>query len=367
MKKILFFIHDLGQGGAEKVLVNLVNNMDSSRFDVSVITLFGGGVNEKYLSDKVKYRSVFKHRIPGLSRLFRYIDSKRLYRFCIKKEKYDIVVSYLEGDSAKIISGCNDENVKKVTWIHRQHDNTEKLASNFSSVKEMKQCYNSFDKIVCVSQYVKNNFLSLSECTADTVVLYNSIESDKIVTLSKEPLDIDLNPNEINLIAVGTLKPVKGYIRLFEIVERLSQSLPVHLYVLGMGPQEEELRKMITEKSLNITMLGYKENPYKYVRNCDLLVCSSFSEGFSTAVTEALVVGTPVCTVEVSGMREMLGENNEYGIVTENDTDALYEGIKRMLTEEGLLENYSKKALERGKIFNTEKTVKAVEDMLESL
>ena len=62
--------------------------------------------------------------------------------------------------------------------------------------------------------------------------------------------------------------------------------------------------------------MGYQTNPYKYLAKCDLFVCSSHSEGFSTAATEALIVGVPVCSVEVSGMREMLGENNEYGVIT---------------------------------------------------
>ena len=64
MIKVLFLIHDLGQGGAEKVLVNLVNNMDLTRFDVSVIALFGGGVNEQFLRPEIKYRSIFSRITP---------------------------------------------------------------------------------------------------------------------------------------------------------------------------------------------------------------------------------------------------------------------------------------------------------------
>ena len=98
-----------------------------------------------------------------------------------------------------------------------------------------------------------------------------------------------------------------------------------------------------------------------------MYVCSSFSEGFSTAATEALIVGTPVCTVEVSGMKEMLGENNEWGIVTENDEEALYQGIKGLLDDPQLLAHYKEKAAQRGKTFSTENTVRAVEEMLENL
>ncbi|MBR0136232.1 MAG: glycosyltransferase, partial [Clostridia bacterium] len=96
-------------------------------------------------------------------------------------------------------------------------------------------------------------------------------------------------------------------------------------------------------------------------------VCASMAEGFSTAATEALIVGTPVCTVEVSGMKEMLGENNEYGIVTENSEEGLYRGIKSLLDDPELLAHYKRKAEERGRSFSTETTVKAVEDMLLSL
>ena len=98
-----------------------------------------------------------------------------------------------------------------------------------------------------------------------------------------------------------------------------------------------------------------------------MFLCASLSEGFSTAATEALILGVPVVTVEVSGMKEMLGDNNEYGIVTENDEEALYEGIKRMITSDGMLEDYANRAKERGKSFSTEKTVRAVEKMFEGL
>ena len=127
------------------------------------------------------------------------------------------------------------------------------------------------------------------------------------------------------------------------------------------------LNFVICDDNLNILKEFYNTNPYKYIKNSDMFVCSSVAEGFSTAATEALIVGTPVVTVEVSGMKEMLGENNEYGIVTENNEDALYEGIKKMLTTPGMLEDYAKRAKERGKEFSTEKTVKAVEKMFERL
>lgn len=109
---------------------------------------------------------------------------------------------------------------------------------------------------------------------------------------------------------------------------------------------------------------GYQTNPYKYVSKCDLFVCASHAEGFSTATTEALIVGTPVCTVNVSGMQEMLGKDNEFGVIVENDEEALYRGIKTLLDDSSLLKHYKEMAIQRGKEFSTSKTVNAVQEML---
>ena len=201
-------------------------------------------------------------------------------------------------------------------------------------------------------------------------VLYNTNETADIIKLSNESLEVRINRNEINICVVGKVSMRKGCDRVCNIQKKLKeQGINTHIYFLGTGSDEEFVENFANENKLteSITLLGYQTNPYKFIKSCDLFVCAALAEGFSTAATEALIVGTPVCTVDVSGMKEMLGENNEFGIVTENNEDALYEGIKTILTTPGMLEDYSKKALERGKIFSTEKTVRAVENMLESL
>ena len=369
MKKILFLIHDLGHGGAEKVLVNLVNNMDRSKFDISVIVLFGGGVNEQFLKPDIHFRAVFPRMIPGNSHLMKLLTPKQLHRLCVK-EQYDIEVSYLEGPSARIISGCPDRDMKLVSWIHVQQSKMKKLAASFRSEKEARKCYERFHQTVCVSEYVKNDFSSILNFQKPCCVLYNTVESNEIFDKSVEDAPELQDTGMLRLVAVGTLKASKGYERLLRIIKRLrDEQVPVCLYILGSGPLKDTLDSYIAENGLGdvVSFLGYQTNPYKYVAKCDLFVCASFSEGFSTAATEALIVGTPVCTVEVSGMKEMLGEHNEWGIVTDNDEEALYQGIKQLLEDPALLAHYKEKAAIRGKTFSTENTVKAVEDMLLSL
>lgn len=369
MKKILFLIHDLGQGGAEKVLVNLVNNMDRSKFDISVTVLFGGGVNEQFLKPDVHFRAVFPKEVPGNSKLMKLLTPEQLHKLCVK-EHYDIEISYLEGPSARVISGCADPDTKLVSWIHVEQHTMKKLAGSFRSEKEARECYNRFDQTVCVSEFVHQDFCSVLNFHKPCRVLYNTVESDTILTWAGEtPPELDDDGN-VRLVAVGTLKASKGYDRLLRIIKRLREKqYPLRLYILGIGPEQQNLAQYVSDNGLEdaVTFLGYQTNPYKYVAKCGLFVCASHAEGFSTAATEALILGTPVCTVEVSGMKEMLGENNEWGIVTDNSEDALYQGIKRLLDDPALLAHYKERAAQRGKIFNTENTVCAVEEMLENL
>lgn len=369
MIKVLFLIHDLGQGGAEKVLVNLVNNMDQSKFDITVISLFGGGVNEQFLKETVRYKTIFKKTFPGNSKIMKLFSPKLLHKLFVK-DTYDIEVSYLEGPSARIISGCPNEDTKLVSWIHVEQHSMKKLAASFRNSAEAKECYNRFHQTICVSEFVKDDFTSLLEYEKPIRVLYNTVDSEQILLQGAEEQHEISKKDGINLVAVGTLKESKGYMRLLHIINRLvKERYDIHLYILGIGPLEVEMKKYIDENMLSnhITLLGYKINPYKYVKACDLLVCASWAEGFSTAVTEALILGVPVCTVDVSGMRELLGSNNEFGVVTHNDAQALYEGIKIFLEEEQFLKTYKEKAKERGEAFSKKNTVEAIKKMLLSL
>ena len=367
MKKILFLIHDLGPGGAEKVLVNLVNNMDPQVFDITVMALFGGGVNEQFLKPHIRYIPCFRRMIRGNSHLMKLLSSRQLHRWLIR-DKYDIEVSYLEGPSARIISGCPHPDTKLVSWIHVEQHSEAVAAKAFRSFAESAACYGRFHQTVCVSEYVKRDFMNLYPQVGPVNVLYNTNETDQILEKKNEDVESGIfREGEIRLCGVGKLMPIKGFDRILRIHKRLrDEGYPVHTYLLGDGSERSVLEAYIKDNHLsdNVTMLGYQTNPYKYVSRCDLFLCASTAEGFSTAATEALIVGTPVCTVEVSGMKEMLGENNEYGMVTENHEDALYHGVQKLIASPALLKSYKEKALLRGTHFSISQTVDAVEAML---
>ena len=113
-------------------------------------------------------------------------------------------------------------------------------------------------------------------------------------------------------------------------------------------------------------MPGFIENPYPYMREADLLACSSVYEGYSTFMTEGLILGKPIVTTDVSGMRELLGDS-EYGLITENDDEAFYLGMKKMLTDEDCRKSYAESAASRSGDFSAQKLTETTERFFEEL
>lgn len=368
MIKILFFLPTLGNGGAEKVLVNLVNNMDTTKFDITVMTLFDVGENRDQLASHIKYTSCMKRVVKGIAHLMKCASPELLHRLFIK-EYYDLEISYLEGISTRIISGCQNPKTKKIAWVHSGFENKTQITRIYRNCQETIDCYERYDKIVCVSEQMRFDFCNFLDIDLQRVIVqYNTNESDLIQTLAQEPVtDCVFSENEFNIIGVGKIIQNKGFDRLARVLKRLIEDgLHPHIYIVGVGENKEKIEKYLTDEGISdaFTFIGYKKNPYHYVSRCDLFVCSSYFEGFSTAATEALIVGTPVLTVDVCGMREMLGEHNDYGIIVPNDDDSLYQGLKIYIESSELHQKYKKLAEERGKRFNKEVTVSETENLL---
>ena len=100
------------------------------------------------------------------------------------------------------------------------------------------------------------------------------------------------------------------------------------------------------------------------MKKADLFVCSSIAEGFSTVVSEAIILDIPIVTTNCSGMKEMLGDNNEYGIVTENNEEALYNGIKKILDDKELYNQYKEKVKLRKSMFDLKNIINEIEKLL---
>ena len=366
MKKVLFLIPTLGHGGAERVLTNLVNHMDRTRFSVTVQTLFDVGEYRNQLSPHVRYIPGSRWYYPGNSHIMKLFTPRRLFSHYVR-EHYDVIVSYLEGPTARIVSGCPDLDTKLICFIHVEQVTQERASASFRSFAEAKRCYMRFHRIACVADTVRLDFERLFALPAQ--VVHNSVETDKILSLKDEPLSGGIfDENKLNICSVGRLMHEKGFDRLAHVHRKLLDAgVDCCVHIIGDGALHGELTALVNQLKLQDywKFHGFQKNPYKYVANADLFVCSSRREGFSTAVTEALVIGTPVVSTNCSGARELLGDNNEYGIVTENNEQALFDGIFAILTSKGVLEKYKQQARIRGQKFSLVETVRQAEEFLD--
>lgn len=363
MKKVLFLINTLDGGGAEKVLVNLANNIDKKEYEVTIKTLFNVGINKNFIKDDVIYKSVFNKPFKGYNYVFNFMPHSILSKYIVKEE-YDIIVVYLHGILTKIISKYKKSKCKKIAWIHADMNNTSmfKLFRNMNSVKS---CFKEYDHIIGVSNEVSQSFIHHVGLKEKVQTKYNTFDVENIKEKSKQE-NKDIDKSTLSICSVGKLIDVKGYDRLIRVSNRLiKEGFTFKLYIVGEGKERENLEKYIKSNSIseNIILTGFKTNPYKYIVNSDIFVSSSISEGFSSVVVEAILLGVPVITTKCAGMEEILGKNNEYGLIVDNEENALYEGLKLLIENKNILNEYKQKAKERQLFFSIEKTVSSVEEL----
>lgn len=367
--KLLFLMNTLNGGGAEKVLVDLVNHLDPERYDITVQTVIDSGIYRSQLQSHIRYKTIY----PG-NKLFSYffskflcarLNAKRFYEKYIKDD-YDVEVAFLEGFPTKILAAS--PTCRKFAWVHTDLYHYYGHKTLFRSMEENRQCYLNYTRIVCVSQTAKEGFIRQFGEMENVVVQYNPVDEQTILAKSKEPLvDFVTNREQLRLISVGRLVPQKGYDRLLRVHHKLIAEGFLHtLWIVGEGGEREMLERYIRQNRLEdtVTLLGFQSNPYQYMNAADLFVCSSRAEGYSTVVTEALVCGIAVISTECSGAQELLGDS-EYGAIVENEEEALYQGLKKLISSPDLLEHYKNKAQERGKHFVLANKIKEIEKIFE--
>lgn len=367
MIKILFHIDTLVGGGAEKVLCNLVNHMDQSRFDITVQTVYPDDA-AKYLANDIHYKSIYPSKNMFNQMLYRVEAALGLVYPLHMKDDYDIEVAYLEFGPTKVIASSTNKKAKKIAWVHCDFDIA--IQDKEAFIQKAASQYKKFDKIACVSEKCKESFVSMFGNDPKVVVVYNVIDDKEILEKAKQSLPSGVAKRKRTLCTVGRFSPQKNYMRLLSATYRLhNDGYDFDLWIVGDGQQRSMIEEFIRDKQMDsyVKLHGFQQNPYPFMKEADLLVCSSNFEGFSTFVSEGMIIGKPIITTDCSGMHELLGDS-EYGMITENDDEAFYQGLKNMLSLNAeQLQRYSEKSAERGKMFQTENLVKNTESVFESI
>lgn len=375
MKNILFFMETVDFGGAETVFTNIIKNINKSKFCIKVVTERDHELFTDEIKAAVPYDCFIKTERSAVRDFWNKIViklslvlSERNIRKYFIRGNYDVEVAFCEGYSTKIIGNSGKRNCKKIAWVHTDVIKNPWSEKIFGSAEEEKKCYEKFDAIVCVAETMKESFIKKYGMTEKVHVLYNPLDFESVIKKSAEKTDFKFGDG-MKFVLAGTFIKIKGFDRFVKVCKRLKDDGEhFSALIMGDGEEKENIKKIIAETNLGDTVkiLDFQTNPYKYIAHSDVYVCSSYAEGYSTAVSEAVALSVPVITTECSGMREIFGEN-ECGIICENSEDGLYNAMKKVLNDPSLLKKFSAEEKKRANDFSLKKRMKTIEDFIESL
>ncbi|WP_270340481.1 glycosyltransferase [Bacillus mobilis] len=367
MNKLFFIINDLEGGGAEKVTVEYVNNLVET-YDVTLFLLKNSGVHLKAVDAKVKIVYAL-HKEEKLSKNM----GKVIMRALKYSKNMDTVIGALEFIPTYIAFFIGKiRRIPTVGWVHTNL-NVNTSIYNKWDVKISRFIYNRLSRIISVSEGVKESIVDVFKIknAQNIITIYNPFNLDKIIKLSCEKDEI-VEESTPYILAVGRLIPEKGFDILIDAFKELKKdtSFTKKLIILGEGPEGDKLKEQVKNLRLeeNVFLIGYKENPYTWIKNADLFVLSSRLEGLPSVLIEALILQTSIVSFDcLSGPSEIL-EDGEYGVLVKNiNYNDLSEKIKFALSKDNQLKISSEKMRIRANEFTTLKSISKFEKVLSQL
>lgn len=376
MMKILFITPSLLGGGAEKVLIDIFNNIDPKRYDLSLLLEYGDGLYTSFVPHRIKIYSLYKRNSIWVERLHRVLKSiglyhsyhsivyKWLFRRKLRGQTFDTIVSFMEGEAVRMHSYLYHKARKNVSWVHIDFLKKHWSSVFFKNNKHEQDCYSLMDKVVFVSHDARNSFRMLYPLPDDkTQVVYNLIDRTEIVRLSHslEPVK-----RKTTICMVGRLNRQKRYDRALDAVKRLKEEgWDFELWILGIGELAEELHKQCKELQILDTchFFGFITPPYPYMRKADIYLNTSEAEGYPLVLCEALCLGLPVVATDITGAHEMLDES-KYGVLVEESVDDIVRGLRSLLSDERIRLEYAKQALVRSGMFSVDKVMSEIYSVL---
>lgn len=367
MKKILILIDSFAGGGAEKVLYTFLEHWDKNKYQFNIVSIVDVGVYANKVSSipNINYKPIIFNNKNKIKRIwnaiiykliYHYLPIQLVYKLFIPKNN-DIEIAFCEGFVTKLLSYSTNTKALKIAWVHTDLvSNNWPLTNNiYHSLSDTSFIYKKFHHVIGVSQTVcyglkKQYRLNNVQC------IYNPINTEEILSNCSRSSSIKDNKS-IQIVTVGRLTQIKGFDRLIWAIHQLvkTKSITTKLQIIGEGEERHQLQKQIKELQLEdiVTLSGFKENPYPSMNKADIFVCSSREEGFSLAISEAMIIGMPIISTECSGPKELL-ENGKYGLLVDNSKEGLLEGLLKMIEKKQLRDYYQNKSKERSLIFKLE-------------
>lgn len=355
-------MESLGIGGAEKSLVTLLSQLDYSKYEVDLFLFQSKGEFLNLLPREVNllqtpddFNSFIKNPRESIKELinrrklnlllykiaeviniaFNKLVLKKEYigwRFINKSieiidKEYDTAIGFLEKKTIYfVVDKVRAKN--KIGWIH-----TDYKKIKFNKVMDEKY-FQQLDKIVAVSEPCKESLKEIFPSMKDKIlVIHNLISETLIKRMSNEKVkDFKFVSNKIILCTVGRLTEAKGYDLAIECCDNLvKRGLDFRWIVVGDGSERDRLEKLIAAKGLEniFILIGSKNNPYPYIKNCDIYVQPSRWEGFGITVAEAKILKKAIVVSNIKEFREQIVDNNT-GLIF-NNMDEMVKNIEELI------------------------------------
>ena len=385
MKSILIMHPELCVGGAEKVLLNLLQAFDSTKYKISLL-LRNPGVWDKLIPSDITVKYLF-HSKPTVgkfkARFYKYaliFYPNLIYKLFGDSGKYDIAIAYHEPMLWYLPSV---KAMKRVSWVHSDYS-VRKVSPEVKTMsnqtgwlaqlieKKRRNLILSLDKIVfvaqtCINSYIQFNQIAENKCT----VVHNINNEEEILSMSNETINDDCwnNYKGNHLIIVGRIHHEKAMHRLIPLMLHLKEnSIDAKIYIIGDGNERRKLEQLIIMNHLqdNFYILGFQSNPYKYIKNAKLLLCCSPSEAYCTTTKEALLLETPFVTTLCSGMEEQIG-NTHAGIIVPQGDDTLFPAVSKALTDDNYYQCMKADAHLRHIALSDQESLKEFDELMECL
>ena len=385
MKNVIFVINNLGTGGVQSSLLNLIAELNG-KYCITVMCFDERLKNSSNILpphvDLVVPNSPFRYlgisqgeicKKPAkylaracLALLTKLLGRSFAIRLMLPFQRelgdYDCAISYLhEAPQKSFYGGCNEfvlkkiKAKKKVTWLHCDFE----LCGANSKASE--KIYQQFDEIVACSEGTKRAFLRCMPQFKDKcVAIRNCNDYENIRMLAGDGIPYD--KSEFNIVTVARLSKEKGIERAIEAVKRcVKKGYKLHYHIVGSGDQAVYLKKLTEDYGLEnvITFYGNQSNPYPYMKNADLFLLPSYHEAAPMVFDEAACLGVPILATETTSTDEMIKESRS-GFVCENSQDGIADGLIKVLKKtDSLIE--IKKALQQRQFTNQDKINKVSE------
>lgn len=379
MEKIVFIIPAMNLGGAEKSLVELLNIIDYEQYTVDLFLLEGEGILLKEVNSHVnilRMDPICSAFLKSLSESIEFLVKYKRFKLLIKRillsfvnklplninishltwrmlkdevrnclDVYDYAIAYLQGVTEYYVID-KIEARKKIFWMHtsfKEHSKNDKFEKKYIT---------QYNKIICVSEAAKKDFIELfPDKKEQTYVFKNIIDKQKIKRLSLEKRPIP-NDGNFHIVSVGRLHEAKGYDIAIEAFKKFHSKFPKSCFhIIGDGPLKEKLKAQIEKNSLEKVCFleGKTINPYCYMKQADVILQSSRYEGYCIVLAEAKALFKPIITTDFFGAREQI-KNNETGIIVECNVPSIFTALEEMYINKDLRQSFEKNLKEEKEI-----------------